>query len=148
MTEIKKSLAASYGLLSLGAVSLILLFALRSRIWEFMDPFPRVLFFFLWLMAPTVLLAANTFVIERWIYCGQSGGLFISGALAFLASGALIYLRVLLLPDGRVMEANLVFLTGPLYHLAAAVFVTGGYLVRSAQIIFRRREDRHFPASR
>ncbi len=132
-----RSLLLSYVLLLGGSLGVIALFAARSRIWEFIDPFPRVLFFLLWLVSPFALLALNTFAINRWILKGPGGRMFLSGTLLFIGSGALIYSRALALPAEEVMEVNLVFLMGPLPHFAAAILVTAGYLVQGARLILK-----------
>ena len=138
--EKDRSLLVSYALLGAGALGAIGLFAARSRIWEFIDPFPRLLFFLLWLLAPFALLAFNTFAIDRWILGGRGGRAFLSGTLLFLGSGALIYSRALAVPEEEVMEISLVFLMGPLPHFAAAILVTAGYLVHGARLILGGRK--------
>jgi len=141
-----RTLLLAYILLGSGALALAALFAARSRIWEFIDPFPRVIIFLLWMSAPFLLLALNTFALNRWIFRGRNGKMFLSGTLLFLGSGVLIYSRALALPPDEVMEVNLLFLMGPLPHFAAVILVTAGYLVRGARIAMAGyREDSRPP---
>lgn len=135
----RRDLAHSLVLLLFGGAALLLLFAFTSRIWEFMDPFPRVLLLVLWLIAPVALMAFNTWFVGRYLLRGESGRVFRVGAGFFLAAGAAIYGRILLVPEAGQMEVNLVFLFGPFYHFFAVVAVTVAYLGRSAHLLFSRR---------
>ena len=127
----RRDLVQSYALLLLGGAALLLLFAFTSRIWEFMDPFPRVPLFLLWLIAPAALLAFNTWFVGRYLFRGDSGRMFRTGSTLFLLAGALIYGRILAVPEAGQMEINLVFLFGPFYHFFAVVAVTVAYLGKS-----------------
>ena len=76
-------------------------------------------------------MALNIYVTHRFIFREGDGYLFMKGVLLFLGSGALIYGRALSLPQGQVMDRNLIFLAGPFYHFAAAAVVTAGFMARS-----------------
>jgi hypothetical protein len=142
---VRRDLAHSLVLLLLGGTLLLLLFAVTSRIWEFMDPFPRVPLFLLWLVAPVLLMAFNSWFIGKYLISVETGRMFRGGAAFFLAAGAFIYGRILLVPEAGQMEINLVFLFGPFYHFFAVVAVTVAYLGRSVHLLLSRRrpEEEH-----
>jgi hypothetical protein len=83
------------------------------------------------MIAPVALMAFNTWIISRYICSGDSGRMFRTGTILFLASGALIYGRTFFVPEGGQMGVNLVFLFGPFYHFFAVTAVTVGYLAKS-----------------
>jgi hypothetical protein len=138
----RRDLTVSYGILMFAAIALVTLFALFSRLWEFIEPFPRVPLFLLWLVAPVLLMALNTWVVGHFLLPGESGWMFRGGALFFLASGAVIYSNLFFPDKGGQMDVNLVFLFGPFYHFFAVAAVTVGYLSRSLQILLERKKDR------
>ena len=127
----RRDLRASYGILTLQALALVVLFALFARAWEFMDPFPRVFLFLLWIVAPVLLMALNTWVAGTFLPRGGNSWTFRGGALCFLASGAVIYSPLFLGGSEGQMDSNLVFLFGPFYHFLAATVVTAGYIGKS-----------------
>jgi len=138
----RRDLTVSYGILMFVAIALVTLFALFSRLWEFIEPFPRVPLFVLWLVAPVLLMALNTWVVGHFLLPGESGWMFRGGALLFLASGAVIYSKLFFTGKGGQMDVNLVFLFGPFYHFFAVAAVAVGYLSRSLQILLERKKDR------
>jgi hypothetical protein len=139
---VRRDLAQSNLLLLAGAAALLLLFAFTSRIWEYVDPFPRIPLFLLWLTAPTAILAFNTWMVGRYLVSGESGRMFRAGAAFFLFAGAVIYGRILLVPEAGQMEINLVFLFGPYYHFLAVAAVTSVYLAKGIHLLLSARDRR------
>ena len=72
----------------------------------------------------------------------ESGGLFRTGAAFFLFVGAVIYGRILLVPEAGQMEINLVFLFGPYYHFFAVAAVTSVYLAKGIHLLLSARDRR------
>jgi hypothetical protein len=138
----RRDLVHSHLLLVIGAAALLLLFALTSRIWEFVEPFPRIPLFLLWLIAPSTILGFNTWMVGRYLVSGESGRMFRTGAACFLLAGAVIYGRILLVPEAGQMEINLVFLFGPYYHFLAVAAVTSVYLGKGIHLLLSSRDGR------
>ena len=138
----RRDLVQSHLLLVIGAAALLLLFALTSRIWEFVEPFPRIPLFLLWLIAPPAILGFNTWMVGRYLVSGESGRMFRTGAACFLLAGAVIYGRILLVPEAGQMEINLVFLFGPYYHFLAVAAVTSVYLGKGIHLLLSSRDGR------
>ena len=138
----RRDLVHSYLLLVIGAAALLLLFALTSRIWEFVEPFPRIPLFLLWLIAPPAILGFNTWMVGRYLVSGESGRMFRTGAACFLLAGAVIYGRILLVPEAGQMEINLVFLFGPYYHFLAVAAVTSVYLAKGIHLLLSASDRR------
>lgn len=124
-------------MLFLGVLAMVAAFAVTTRAWEHRGLSRGVLWIPLWVASPTLLCALNTFVISRFIYPGREGSMFLSGTALFLASGALIYSRAVAAGAQGVMEVNLVFIFGPLYHFAAVALITVGYLARSFWLVLQ-----------
>jgi hypothetical protein len=106
-----------------------------------MDPLPRVPLLLLWMTAPAALMGLNTLIISRYLRPGDSGRMFRTGTTLFLASGALIYGRVLFVPEGGQMGINLIFIFGPFYHFFAVAAVTVGYLAKSIHRLLEERRE-------
>ena len=124
----RRDIVQSHLLLLGCAAAQLLLFAFTSRIWEFVDFFPRVPLLLLWLTAPPAILGFNTWMVGRYLVSGESGRMFRTGAACFLLAGALIYGRILLVPEAGQMQINLIFLFGPYYHFLVVAAVTSVYL--------------------
>ena len=138
----KKGPAIAYALLFIGAATAAALFARALSAGEGETPVTRIVWLYLWILAPYALVAMNIFVLKRFVAKSGIDGTLLGGAVVFVAMGAFVYGRVLLVPSGQQMESYFVFIFGPRLHFGVAVLVTIVYFVRGFfQLMSKKREE-------